>query len=538
MAYLLHQLLAKSARRRPDGEAVAFNEERLTYRELDRLSNQLAHALRAGGVERGDRVGIYLSKSPRSVVAIFGVLKAGAAYVPLDPAAPPRRVAFMIANCAMKALVSTPEKLTGLGPALAGSSSLECVVLTGEEGGSASDLATRVVRWREVLAAPAEAAPLVEPIEHDLAYVLYTSGSTGEPKGVMLTHRAALTFVDWAVDCFRVVATDRLSNHAPLHFDLSIFDIFAAVEAGATVVPVPEELSVFPRNLAEFIEERRITIWYSVPSVLTRLVLYGGLDRQRFAALRAVLFAGEVFPVKYLRQLRALIPHAEYHNLYGPTETNVCTYYTVSELPADRTEPLPIGKACANTEVFAVNDRGLVAGPGEVGELHVRGPSLLKGYWGLPDKTREVLVPHPTDPTSGERVYRTGDLVKQEADGHYRFLGRRDSMVKSRGYRIELGEIETALYNHPAVEEAAAIAIPHNEVGALIKAVVVPRSPNGLSKRELEGFCGERIPRYMIPALIEFRAALPKTSTGKVDRALLLAEHLQAGGERRPEGDP
>jgi len=530
MPYLLQQLLTLSAKQNPNQEAVIYKNRGMTYEELERASNQLAHILRINGIERGDRVGIYLNKSLESVVAIFGILKAGAVYVPLDPSAPVKRVAFIIGNCGMKALVSTQRKMTGLLTALPDSSPVRCLILADEDAPTDDGTASRAkkVAWPEVLQQPANSPPSVPVIEDDLAYILYTSGSTGEPKGVMISHRASLTFVDWAYECFQVQATDRVSNHAPLHFDLSIFDIFTTIKAGATVILVPEELTIFPVNLANFIEEQRITIWYSVPSALTRLVLHGNLESHRFPHLRTILFAGEVFPVKYLRQLKTLIPHAEYYNLYGPTETNVCTFYQVKDIPPDRVDPFPIGKACANTEVFAINDRNEIAKPGEVGELYARGPSLMKGYWGMPEKTKTVLVPHPVHPPLWEeRVYRIGDLVKQDEEGNYLFLGRRDNMIKSRGYRIELGEIETALYSHPKIEEVAAIAIPDEQIGNAIKAVVVAREAAELTKGELESFCSKRIPKYMIPDIIEFRTSLPKTSTGKVDRTLLLKEHLE-----------
>jgi L-proline---[L-prolyl-carrier protein] ligase len=531
MAYLLHQLLARTALQEPDKNAIVCNNESMTYRELEETSNKLAHVLRHYGIERGDRVGIYLNKSIESVVAIFAILKAGAAYVPLDPGAPVRRVAYIIGNCGMKALVSTHKKLERLNQAMPSSSTVQCHILVdacSPDHMYGTSHTARMVSWREVLQWNRRCKLPDGMIENDLAYILYTSGSTGEPKGVMISHRASLTFVNWAYDCFQVKANDRVSNHAPLHFDLSIFDIFVSVKAGTTVILVPDELSVFPRDLANFIDDRRISIWYSVPSVLIRLVLNGNLERYRLNNLRTILFAGEVFPVKYLRQLRRLVPHAECYNLYGPTETNVCTFYHVKEIPPDRVEPFPIGKACANTEVFAVKDRQEIAGPGEVGELYVRGPSLMSGYWGMPEKTKEVMNPHPVHLSLWEeKAYRTGDLVKLDQDGNYLYLGRRDNMIKSRGYRIELGEIETVLYSHPKVEEVAVLAIPDEQIGNMIKAVVVSRNASELTQSELEYFCSQRIPQYMIPSIFEFRTSLPKTSTGKVDRTLLIRSTLE-----------
>jgi amino acid adenylation domain-containing protein len=442
MAYLLPQLLTQNARRHPDHTAVVCDGASCTYGELAQRSDQLAGVLQQAGVVRGDRVGVYLEKSIEAVIALFGIMKAGAAYVPLDPAAPVRRVTYIIDNCAMKALVTTQTKVNGLAEAGPLAASVQYLVLTDAQLASQTAQPLRL-GWSTVLAAPTAPPPDPQLVEDDLAYILYTSGSTGVPKGVMISHRASLTFVDWATACFALQPTDRVANHAPFHFDLSIFDLFATLQAGGTVILVPGRLALFPRSLAQWIAEERISVWYSVPSALTRLVLYGGLDDFDCSQLRLVLFAGEVFPIKHLRTLMAHWPQAAYYNLYGPTETNVCTWYGVRPLDLDRTEPLPIGQACANSEVFVLDEAGQVAPPGQVGELCVRGPGLMKGYWGLPDRTQLVLHPYVLHKTLGpELIYHTGDLVQQAADGNFIYLGRRDNQIKSRGYRIELGEIE------------------------------------------------------------------------------------------------
>lgn len=523
--YALPHLLEQSASVAPERLAVESKMGTLTYRELNERSNRLAHVLRQHGVGTGDRVGFLLPKTPEAVVAVYGIMKSGAAYVPLDPAAPDARTAFIVGNCAMKALVTSRKGLQGLADFADGWSMEVAVLVDGD--GTPGPGGLRTLGWSDIEEGAAD-PPDSGVIEQDLAYILYTSGSTGEPKGVMISHRAALTFAAWAGDTIGVTARDRLSQHAPMHFDLSTFDMFAAARAGATLVLVPRSLSVFPRSLADFIETQGITIWYSVPSILTQMLLHGELGRHGFERLRAVIFAGEVFPTKYLRRLMEAIPHAEYHNWYGPTETNVCTWYRVDDLPADQTEPIPIGRACANSEVFAVTDEGRLAGVGEEGELYVRGPTLMEGYWGLPERTRTVLVPHPLGGHGARPVYRTGDLVKLDSDGDYRFLGRRDNMIKSRGYRIELGEIETALYSHEDVVEAAVLAIPDEEIGNVIKAVVVLRGGCGIGSPELEYHCAQKIPRYMVPGIIELRDTLPKTSTGKVDRPFLVRQHVEA----------
>ncbi len=520
MEYLLHQLLGRSAERFPDRVAVEDGDRHLTYHDLDEASGRLANLLIQQGMTRGDRIGLYLDKSLESVVGIYGVLKVGAAYVPLDPRAPAQRLAYMARDCGIRVLLSGGEKAESWSELLEHGAPVETIVVLNAadlEPGPSS-VGAKVLTARDVEGQDAS-PPHVGAIDLDLAYILYTSGSTGQPKGVMLSHLNALTFVRWAVEQFEVRPDDRLSNHAPLLFDLSVFDLFAAAAAGATVVLVPPELSVFPVQIRDFISARGITVWYSVPSILSMLTLRGGLRADEFPKLRTILFAGEVFPTKYLRQLMRLLPHVVFANLYGPTETNVCTWYEVPPIAEDGTEPIPIGRAIADIDVFAVTDEGRAAGVGEVGELYVRGTTVMQGYWGDDERTERALVADPRGRALPDLAYRTGDLVRREPDGNYRLLGRRDHQIKSRGYRIELGEIETTLYAHSEVAECAVVALPDPLVTNRIVAYVVAR--DAVTEPELVRFCAERLPHYMLPERLEFRDSLPKTSTGKVDRQAL-----------------
>jgi len=518
MAYILQQLLSESAKRYPGKTAVAARGKSFTYQELEERSNQLAHLLQRHGVKKGDRVGIYFPKAIESLACMFGILKAGGVYVPLDPAAPAERVSYIIGNCAIKALITTPDRLH----ALAGDAknSLEFSILLGPgENGNVP----HTMPWTSLLEYPADYSPRIQATTTDLAYILYTSGSTGRPKGVMLSHQNALTFVAWCAETFQVTSEDNLSNHAPLHFDLSVFDVYNTIQAGATLYLVTEDLTLFPTSLANFIRDRQITIWYSVPSALVLLLLHANLKAENLKRLRIILFAGEVFAMKYLRQLADLVPHVDLYNLYGPTETNVCTFHKVDRERLAELKHLPIGQACANTEVFAVDadDQIIEAGSSREGELYVHGPGVTPGYWGDVDKTQRAVLPNRFQPNFDEKMYRTGDIVTLSVDGDYYYVGRRDSMVKSRGYRIELGEIEAALLSHPGVREAAALALPDDEIGARLKAVVAPHNFGALSAADLQQHCATRIPKYMIPELIELQESLPKTSTGKIDRVQL-----------------
>jgi amino acid adenylation domain-containing protein len=524
MAYLLHQLLTRSAESYPEKAAVSAGGCVLTYRELDEQSNRLAHLLRARGVRKGDRVGIFSPKAVESIVAMLGISKAGGVYVPMDTQQPAQRAAYLIENCAMKGVITNGQLLQALEPAL--NAPLGFAIVMGDIPANTDWCPT--VSWQSLAEFPASEVPGCDQTTLDLAYILYTSGSTGRPKGVMISHQNALTFVYWCAGIFKIQPEDRLSNHAPLHFDLSVFDIYNALEAGATVCMVPPEIAAFPSSLANWIDAHEITVWYSVPSALILLILHAHAKFAALRRLRILLFAGEVFPMKYLRQLADLLPDVELYNLYGPTETNVCTYYRVDRSLLLAQERLPIGRACANTEVFAVTDHNKIAQVGETGELYVRGPGVTCGYWGDAEKTRKMLAPNAFQPHFEEKAYRTGDLVKLLDDGNYDFLGRIDSMIKSRGYRIELGEIEAALLSHPGVREASAIPLPDQEIGARIKAVIAVHDGMEVTPAALLQHCSSRIPKYMLPEFIEFRDVLPKTSTGKIDRVKLASESLAA----------
>lgn len=529
MEFLLPHLLVNSALRYPAREAVWADGRSLSYAELDRLTDQVAASLQSLGVQRGDRVGLYVHKSAASVIGVFGIMKAGAAYVPLDPGAPVKRLAYITRDCGVTVMLTSCAKSASLAEFLEEGSPLRQVVLMDEPAEDTMGVPQGIVSlpWSAVLSRETAGFALPPAIETDLAYILYTSGSTGVPKGVMISHRTILTFIDWACEEFRLTPEDRVTSHAPLHFDLSTFDLYAAIKAGAAIVPVPEHLSALPVQLAEFLANEKITITYLVPSILSFMASYGKLSAHDFSALRVILFAGEVFPIKYLRKLAAAIPHAACFNLYGPTETNVCTYYRVQpqDLAPERSQPVPIGQACANMEVFALDDAGnLVTEPGCEGELWARGSCVAQGYWGDREKTAASFVQNPANTLYSDIAYRTGDIVTMAQDRkNWLYIGRRDHMIKSRGYRIELGEIESAFHQHDHVKEAAVIAVPDDILGSRIRAFVVLTDGGTVSAKDLEIFCGQRVPKYMVPERIEFCDSLPKTSSGKTDRPALLS---------------
>ncbi len=526
MPYVLHQLLTESAQRHPDAEAVRLRDEALNYGALENLSNQNSHALIAHGVRPGDRVGIFLQKSPAAIASIFGIMKTGACYVPVDANAPGLRLQEIGQQCGFRALITSELLHRKLDASFHDTCPVNALLFVDKLPETKPPVAA--LTFGDGLSGHSTEAPGVEVIDHDLAYILFTSGSTGTPKGVMLSHLNALTFVNWGVDTFRITAEDRLSNHAPFNFDLSVFDIFVAIKAGAAISLVPEGLAVFPLQLSTFIQDQKITVWYSVPMVLMLLLARGKLEERDLSALRCVLFAGEVFPTKHLRALMEKLPHPRYANLYGPTETNVCAYYEVASLLPEETAPIPIGRAVANTDLIAIDaEGGKVTGPGKEGLLYARGSTVMQGYYGRPEPTAASFIPNPFAAGREEKLYCTGDWVTLDEDGNYLFVGRKDHMIKTRGYRVELGEIEAVMVAHPSIDEAVALPIPDEAIGNTIYAVVTLANGEALDAARLKQHCAEKLPAYMVPEKIEFRESLPRTDNGKIDRRRLQGEFIK-----------
>jgi amino acid adenylation domain-containing protein len=513
----LPDLLDASARRFPDKIAVSVPGGRqISYADLARLSDRVRDRLAVSGVGLGDRVGFCLHKSIDSVVVLFGIMKAGAAYVPVDAEGPAPRAAYIFGDCQVKVVITERD----LQPALAGE--LQRLgaaprVLALDPAG-ADPIGAILDELDAASPAPPSQMPDVQP--DDIAYILYTSGSTGLPKGVVLSHRNAASFIDWVSDTFPSSADDVFSSHAPFHFDLSILDIFVPLEHGARLVLIGEALGKDPGRLAPVIAAEGITIWYSTPSILSLLADYGKLDRHDCSALRIVFFAGEVFPIPRFRTIRALWPKPRFVNLYGPTETNVCTYY---EVPSDDSwmafDTFPIGGMCIPNEGKVVDEQGQTVAEDTPGELVVSGPNVMQGYWNLPDQNARAFLVD----ADGRKWYRTGDIVSEEAGGQYRYLSRRDRMVKRRGYRVELGEIEVGLLKHPDVREGAVVAVPDPQSGVRIVAFVSCPPDRKLTIIALKAFCAQNLPPYMIPDAFSVVDALPRTSTDKTDYQALRA---------------
>lgn len=523
MTPLLQQWATEQAERHPDRVSVVLDRHALTYAELEESSNRLARALRTVGCRPGDRVCLLMPKTPTAIVSILGALKADCIYVPIDPASPPLRIARILDLC-------EPSVILAAGPT---SRVLDALIADGQRHRRVA------LGWMDT--GPCDArqyAPVFghadlavfsgTPLDYgtrstDPAYILFTSGSTGIPKGVVITHASVIHFVSWACRYFGVRASDRLSGHPPLHFDLSVSDIFCTLATGAELHLVPSEFNLLPTKLADFIRGSELTQWFSVPSVLSYLAQFDVIKQDDFPALKRVLWCGEVFPTRLLIYWMKRLPHVSFTNLYGPTETTIASsYYAVPSCPDDAAAQIPIGTACDHEELLVLDERLRPVSPGETGDLYIRGVGLSPGYWRDPERTRAVFLPNPLTADPRDRLYKTGDLARTGADGLVYFLGRADSQIKSRGYRIELTEVETALNAIDALQECAVVAVASEGFeGTVIACGYVPAPGRTVTPATLRNQLSDVLPAYMLPSRWLALDRLPKNANGKIDRRAL-----------------
>lgn len=523
MSRLLQEGLAAQVERRGDAVAVVHGESRLTYRELDRRSTQLAHLLRDLGCKRGDRIGLVMPKSLPAMVGMLGTLKADCAYVPIDPQSPAQRVRKVFDQCEPTVVLAAGSVGPLLDEVVRIESRSRQPTIGWLESGSQHPTASFTQADCECYP---EAPRHYENMPEDPAYIMFTSGSTGVPKGVVITHANVGHYLQWAINYFGLSHSDRMSSHPPLHFDLSVMDIFGALESGSELHLVPHELNLLPKKIAEFIRRGALTHWFSVPSLLNYMAKFDVVKPNDFPALKRILWCGEVFPTPALMYWMKRLPHVTFTNLYGPTETTIASsYYTVPSCPSDERAAIPIGTACAGEDLLVL-DGAMEPLPAEhVGHLYIKGVGLSPGYWKDPEKTRGVFI---NDPRHG-RVYKTGDLASVGLDGLVYFHGRADSQVKSRGYRIELGEIESALHGLPVLRESAVVAIEAGEVeGATICCAYVVASGQSVTAAALKQSLRSAVPPYMIPSRYLAFDALPKNASGKIDRPILRQTFMES----------
>ncbi|HEX7317777.1 MAG TPA: amino acid adenylation domain-containing protein [Pyrinomonadaceae bacterium] len=502
----LHQLFEQQAARTPGAVALVFGDERVSYAELDGRANQLAHHLRSLGVGPEVFVGLLLKRRVELIVALLAVLKSGGAYLPLDPTYPTERLRFMLRDTRATILI-TEEELLGLAD--------ESLSTDDDAGTRAGEGApTRVVcveRVSRAVARMPETAPPLAAVAQNMAYVIFTSGSTGRPKGVVITHGSAVVMVQWAGEYFTPEELGGVLAATSLCFDLSVFELFAPLSVGGTVILAENALQLFTVASAP-----EVTLVNTVPSVMAELLHSGSVP----AGVGTVNLAGEALPRELVEQLYGLGTVRKVFNLYGPSEDT--TYSTCALIARGGGRRPAIGRPLPNTQAYVLDGSGRPVPAGVTGELYLGGEGLARGYWSRPDLTAERFVPDPFGPAAGRRLYRTGDLVRHTEGGVLEYLGRMDHQVKVRGYRIELGEIEAALRRHEQVRDAVVVVSESHAGEKVLAAYVVvktERAPWGVA--ELREWTKERLPAYMVPQAFLLLDALPLTANGKLDRRAL-----------------
>ncbi len=524
---LAQDYLRYSAAVSPAQNAVRDEHASFTFQELDEQSDALAALLMGAGVRRGDRVVYHLPRGAECILATAAILKTGAAYIPLDKKTPPERWKRIVTDANPAVILCASDTLPAALDSLKDTQIKTCLVcLTpGAETQPGvvyfEDRAVRLVSY-----------PAQQP--DDVAYILYTSGSTGAPKGVMVTHRNIINYIDWAVAYFDISSDDRILGTAPFYFDMSTFDIFCAWAAGAPLCIASEAMLLFPEKLARYMEQEAITLWKGVSSLLMYLCRGGAVKAGRMPSLRTVIFAGEPLDAQYLAQWMQSFPEKSFYNGYGPTEaTGVSLCHHVVRVPQPG-QTIPIGKPCKGAQAFILDEDDGIAPIGAIGELCIAGECLATGYFNDPQKTRERFTPPPPGvEVTGGRIYRTGDLVRQDENGDYIFISRKDYQVKWMGYRIELGEIETHLLAHPQVRDAVVLLATVGDAG-LTELAAFFEAETPLAPGDLFKFLESRVPPYMIPRRFVQMPALPRNDRGKIARDAILVYF--SGLRRQPNG--
>jgi amino acid adenylation domain-containing protein len=510
----LQDFLEGSAARLPDKIGLVAGTRRLTYRELAERSDALARALVRLGVERGDRVVVFGDNAAETVIAFWAALKANAVVVVVNPLTKADKLAYMLNDCRAKALVTDAHLAGVFADAARRSTHLAAIVLSGalDAGtlaGPGGPLAP-VTPWSEALAEPGSGPPRPRTIDVDLAAIIYTSGSTGEPKGVMLTHRNMITAAVSISTYLENVEDDVILGVLPLAFDYGLYQMIMSVRVGARLVL--ERSFTFVAQVLKKVVDEKVTGFPGVPTIFATLAGLKSLRDYDFSSIRYVTNTAAALPVKHITMLREIFPQAKIFSMYGLTECKRCTYLPPEDI--DR-KPTSVGIAIPNTELWIVDEQDRRVGPGVVGQLVIRGATVMKGYWEKPEETAKRLRPGPVP---GEQVLYTGDLCKLDEEGYLTFVGRMDDIIKSRGEKVAPKEVEGALVSIAGVKEAAVIGVPDELWGHAVKAFVVLDDGASLDEKAIIRECQARLENFMVPKTVAIVPDLPKTATGKIKK--------------------
>lgn len=507
----VERFLGDSADRYPDKTALVAGSERLTFRQLDHAADRIAAALAAGGVGRGDRVVVFMDNSWQAVAAIFGALKAGAVFSPVNPSTKADKLAYILNNCRASGVVTQDRLLGVAAPAAAQAPSVVITMVSGAKAGAPSG---HIVRFEDALAGDAP-VPAEPGIDIDLAMLVYTSGSTGFPKGVMMTHQNVVAAATSITTYLEMTADDIVLNVLPISFDYGLYQVLMAARMGATLVL--EKSFAFPQAVFKRMIEEKITGFPIVPTMAALILQMRDLKPGTFPDLRYVTNTAAALPPAHIARLQALFPDARLYSMYGLTECKRCTWLPPAELAR---RPSSVGIAIPGTEAYVVDDQGNRAAPEVVGELVIRGAHVMKGYWENQEATDRALRPGPYP---WEKVLHTGDLFRTDADGFLYFVGRKDDIIKTRGEKVSPKEVENAIYALPGIREVAVVGVPDAILGRAIRAVVVADDAD-ITEQAVIRHCAAVLEDFMVPKSVEFRDALPKTESGKISRRSIEAE--------------
>jgi long-chain acyl-CoA synthetase len=515
---LLNDFLQDSAQKFPDKTAIlgsiyepSLQEARKTYREVDEMSNSLAHALLDKGLKKGDRVCVFLDNSIESAISIFGILKAGGAFVVINPMTKPQKLAFMLNNCQAKAAIIDRKYNQQILTIDKDVPSVERIILCGNSSLEINRLVT--MDLLDVISNYPKELPPQRCIDIDLASIIYTSGSTGMPKGVTLTHLNMVSAATSITQYLENTPSDIVIDVLPLAFDYGMYQLLMACKFGGTLIL--EKSFLYPYMVIKRIEQEKVTGFPGVPTTFAMLLQIKDIKQHSFDSIRYVSNTAAALPPKHILQLKDIFPKANIFSMYGVTECKRLSYLPPDELDK---RPTSVGKGMPNEEVYIIKEDGELAKPGEIGELVVRGSNVMQGYWNMPEVTEKVLRPgrYPW-----ERVLYTGDLFKMDEDGYLYFVARKDDIIKSRGEKVSPKEVENILYDIDGVLEVAVIGVSDEVLGEAIKAIIVLKDGCVLSEKEIIGHCQRNLENFMVPKIIEFAESLPKTMTGKIRKAEL-----------------
>lgn len=507
-ALMVQDFLENSAARTPDKEALICGGDRITYAQMDGMANRFAHFLRANGVGRGDRVILYLPNSVALVAGIFGALKAGAVFVVINHTTKEDKLIYMANDCRASAIVARGRDAGLMAQVMTAVPSLTVTILTDRKAEAAAAEHAGMAAWDAIQTECAAERPSRLGIDRDLACLIYTSGSTGEPKGVMSAHHNVAFAASSIIHYLENVPEDIVINVLPLSFDYGLYQLLMVFKFGGTLVL--EKGFTYPAQILQLMEKERVTGFPGVPTIFA-LLLQMDLSGYDLRSLRYLTNTAAALPPSHIAQMSQIFPWATMYSMYGLTETKRTLYLPPEQL---KTRPGSVGIAIPGTEVWLEDEAGNRLGPGEVGELVIRGGHVMRGYWERPEATAQRYRPGPIP---GERLCYSGDLFRTDEEGFLYFVGRKDDIIKSRGEKVAPKEVENVLYSLPGVTETAVIGVPDPVLGQAIKAILVVPD-GGLTEREVLAHCRTHLEDFMVPQMVEFRHELPKTSSGKIKK--------------------